>query len=156
MNSKNNDKHFIESFRHSAPYIHAHRDRTVVLAFGGEAVASVVPLAAEADHALQAALLHEGEQFLNEGDAFDGHVITIQVMAVADMSAAHQHPVGALLERLEDMVGGDRARAHDPDGSDVGRIAQAADAGQVGSPEINVARGLRGRQRQGKVSTGCR
>ena len=40
MNSKNNDKRFIESFRHSAPYIHAHRDRTVVLAFGGEAVAS--------------------------------------------------------------------------------------------------------------------
>jgi amino-acid N-acetyltransferase len=40
MNSKNNDKRFIESFRHSAPYIHAHRDRTVVLVFGGEAVAS--------------------------------------------------------------------------------------------------------------------
>jgi amino-acid N-acetyltransferase len=30
---------FVEGFRHSAPYIHAHRDRTFVLALGGEAVA---------------------------------------------------------------------------------------------------------------------
>jgi amino-acid N-acetyltransferase len=37
---KNNDRQqqFIESFRHSAPYIHAHRDRTFVIVFGGEAV----------------------------------------------------------------------------------------------------------------------
>ena len=38
---KNDPRHnqFIDSFRHSAPYIHAHRGRTFVLAFGGEAVA---------------------------------------------------------------------------------------------------------------------
>jgi amino-acid N-acetyltransferase len=38
---KNTGPHqqFIDSFRHSAPYIHAHRGRTFVLAFGGEAVA---------------------------------------------------------------------------------------------------------------------
>ena len=32
-------QHFINGFRLSAPYIHAHRGKTVVLAFGGEAVA---------------------------------------------------------------------------------------------------------------------
>lgn len=32
------NRQFIDSFRHSAPYIHAHRGRTFVLAFGGEAV----------------------------------------------------------------------------------------------------------------------
>jgi amino-acid N-acetyltransferase len=37
---KTSEQHlqFIESFRHSAPYIHAHRDRTFVIVFGGEAV----------------------------------------------------------------------------------------------------------------------
>jgi len=36
--SNNSQQFFIDSFRHSAPYIHAHRDRTFVLVFGGEAV----------------------------------------------------------------------------------------------------------------------
>ncbi len=37
---KNNERNrqFIDGFRHSAPYIHAHRGRTFVLVFGGEAV----------------------------------------------------------------------------------------------------------------------
>ncbi len=39
MKQKDADKQFVEGFRHSAPYIHAHRGRTFVLAFGGEAVA---------------------------------------------------------------------------------------------------------------------
>jgi amino-acid N-acetyltransferase len=39
MNAKDRQKHFIEDFRQSAPYIHAHRGRTFVLAFGGEAIA---------------------------------------------------------------------------------------------------------------------
>lgn len=39
MPKKDANKQFIDSFRHSAPYIHAHRGRTFVLAFGGEAVA---------------------------------------------------------------------------------------------------------------------
>jgi len=38
MGKKDSQQHFIESFRHSAPYIHAHRDRTFVIAFGGEAI----------------------------------------------------------------------------------------------------------------------
>jgi len=39
MSKKDTNRQFINSFRHSAPYIHAHRGRTFVLAFGGEAVA---------------------------------------------------------------------------------------------------------------------
>jgi len=39
MTHKDLDKQFVEGLRHSAPYIHAHRGRTFVLAFGGEAVA---------------------------------------------------------------------------------------------------------------------
>jgi len=39
MNTKDRQQHFIEDFRQSAPYIHAHRGRTFVLAFGGEAIA---------------------------------------------------------------------------------------------------------------------
>jgi len=39
MASNKDNQQFIDSFRHSAPYIHAHRGRTVVLVFGGEAVA---------------------------------------------------------------------------------------------------------------------
>jgi len=41
MAGKNIQQQFIDSFRHSAPYIHAHRDRTFVLVFGGEVVAGV-------------------------------------------------------------------------------------------------------------------
>jgi amino-acid N-acetyltransferase len=39
MSKKDTRQQFIESFRHSAPYIHAHRGRTFVIAFGGEAIA---------------------------------------------------------------------------------------------------------------------
>ena len=39
MRKNNTHQQFIESFRHSAPYIHAHRDRIFVIAFGGEAIA---------------------------------------------------------------------------------------------------------------------
>jgi amino-acid N-acetyltransferase len=39
MGKKDTQQKFIDGFRHSAPYIHAHRDRTFVIAFGGEAIA---------------------------------------------------------------------------------------------------------------------
>jgi amino-acid N-acetyltransferase len=39
MTHKDLHKQFVEGLRHSAPYIHAHRGRTFVLVFGGEAVA---------------------------------------------------------------------------------------------------------------------
>jgi len=40
----------------------------------------------------------KGQQLLQESDAFDSHVITVQVMAIADMSPPHQHPVGTILQ----------------------------------------------------------
>ncbi|MDD3450177.1 MAG: amino-acid N-acetyltransferase, partial [Gammaproteobacteria bacterium] len=39
MNDRQSGNSFVESFRSSAPYIHAHRGRTFVVLFGGEAVA---------------------------------------------------------------------------------------------------------------------
>jgi len=41
---------------------------------------------------------HKCEQFLDKGDPFNGHVITRLVMAVADMSPAHQNTVGTILQ----------------------------------------------------------
>jgi amino-acid N-acetyltransferase len=38
MKGSERNRQFIDSFRHSAPYIHVHRGRTFVLVFGGEAV----------------------------------------------------------------------------------------------------------------------
>lgn len=38
MKYSDRNRLFIDGFRHSAPYIHAHRGRTFVLVFGGEAV----------------------------------------------------------------------------------------------------------------------
>lgn len=40
LDSKTNDESFIQSFRAAAPYIHAFRGKTFVIAFGGEVVAS--------------------------------------------------------------------------------------------------------------------
>jgi len=40
MGSSPEERPFIDWFRHCAPYIHAHRGRTFVVAFGGEAVAA--------------------------------------------------------------------------------------------------------------------
>lgn len=38
MTGKNNNQDFVDWFRSSSPYIHAHRERTFVILFGGEAV----------------------------------------------------------------------------------------------------------------------
>ncbi len=54
MKTGERNRQFIDSFRHSAPYIHAHRGRTFVLVFGGEAVAD--PRFSELIHDI--ALLH--------------------------------------------------------------------------------------------------
>src|SRR5262249_55115704 len=40
QNIREDPARFVEWFRHSAPYVHAHRDRTFVLVFGGQTVAS--------------------------------------------------------------------------------------------------------------------
>jgi hypothetical protein len=68
---------------------------------------------------------------LHHSDALGGHVITVQVMAVADVSAAHKDPIRALLEGLEDVMRRDGGGAHDANVPDVGRILESAYAGEV-------------------------
>ena len=41
---------------------------------------------------------HKCQQFLQERNSLDGHMITIQVMAVADVSPPHQNTIGAALQ----------------------------------------------------------
>jgi hypothetical protein len=40
----------------------------------------------------------------HHGDPLAGHVITVQVMAVTDVSAPHKDAVCTFLEGLQDMV----------------------------------------------------
>lgn len=64
--------------------------------------------------------------------------ITVQVMAVAEPSAAHKHPVDPLLKGQQDMMGRNRGAAHHPDHPEMRRVLEATDPGQVsggvGSP----------------------
>ena len=52
-------------------------------------------------------------------------------MAVTDVSAAYQNPVGPLLQGLEDEIRGNPARTHDPDHPDIGWVLHSADTGQI-------------------------
>ena len=54
-------------------------------------------------------------------------------MAVADVSAGDEDPIGTSFKPLEDKIGVDPAGAHDPDNPHVGRVLETADPGQVGS-----------------------
>jgi len=40
----------------------------------------------------------KGQKFLQKSDAFNSHIITVQVMAIADMSPPHQHAIGTILQ----------------------------------------------------------
>jgi hypothetical protein len=60
-----------------------------------------------------------------------GLYITIQVMTVADVSPCHQYAVCALLKCLEDKIGVDPTRTHDPDDPHIGRVLKTADARKV-------------------------
>ena len=42
---------------------------------------------------------HKCQQFLQKRNPFNGHVITVQVMAFADVSPAYQNTVGTVLQR---------------------------------------------------------
>jgi hypothetical protein len=57
--------------------------------------------------------------------------ITIQVMTVADVSAAYQDAIRAFLKGLQDEVGRNAPGTHHPDNPDIGRILDAADPGKV-------------------------
>jgi hypothetical protein len=74
---------------------------------------------------------HEPHESLKKGDPLDGHVITIQVMAIPDVSPSHQDPVCSALKSPEQVVRRDRSRAHDPDGPEVDRVLEAAHPCQI-------------------------
>jgi len=60
-------------------------------------------------------------------------VITVQVMAVTQVSPTHKHAVHPLLEGPQDVVGRHAGRAHHPNGSNVCGILQSTDPSQVSS-----------------------
>jgi len=72
------------------------------------------------------------EQFFGENDLFLGLYITLQVMAITEMSPRHQDAVTPLFEGFDDESRVNPAGAHDPYGSQVGRILQPGDTRQVG------------------------
>jgi len=59
--------------------------------------------------------------------------ITLQVMAVTEMSPGHQHAVASLFKRFDDKHRVNPAGAHDPYGSYAGRILQPRNTGQIGA-----------------------
>ena len=71
------------------------------------------------------------EQFAGHFNYPGSLFITVQVMAVADVSAAHQDAVSPFLERLQDEVGGDPPRTHHPDDPDIGRVLDTAYPGKI-------------------------
>jgi hypothetical protein len=52
-------------------------------------------------------------------------------MAVADVSAGHQHPIATFLKSADDKQRVHSSGAHDPHGPQVGRILQPGDASQI-------------------------
>ena len=59
-------------------------------------------------------------------------------MAVTDVSPGHEYAVCTLLKCLEDKIGVDPARTHDPNNPHVGRILKTAHpcqiSGRIGAP----------------------
>jgi len=40
----------------------------------------------------------KAKKFLQKSDAFNSHIITVQVMAIANMSPPHQNTIGTILQ----------------------------------------------------------
>jgi hypothetical protein len=59
--------------------------------------------------------------------------ITVQVMAVADVSPGNQYAVRTHLKCLQDEIRVDTARTHYPDNTHIGWILKTADSCKVGS-----------------------
>jgi hypothetical protein len=71
------------------------------------------------------------QQFLSQTDLFVGLNITLQVMAITEMSPGNQYTVTSLFKRLQNKQRVDSARTHDAHGSDVGWILQPGYTGQI-------------------------
>ena len=74
---------------------------------------------------------HEPYESLKKGDPLDGHVITIQVMAIADVSPSHQDPVRSALKRSQEVMRRYGGGTHDPYGPEVGGVLKPAHPCQI-------------------------
>ena len=75
----------------------------------------------------------EGQHLGEDLDPLFRAVITVQVIAFRQMSAAHKDAVNPLLKGPEHVVGRNTARTHHPDDPDIGRILHTTDPSQVSS-----------------------
>lgn len=64
---------------------------------------------------------------------FFSRIITIQVIAFPQVSAAHKNAVNPLLKTAQQMMGRHAPRAHDPDDTDICRVLHTTDPSQVSS-----------------------
>jgi hypothetical protein len=71
------------------------------------------------------------QEYLYQGELGYGFVITGPVMAFTKVSAAGKDAVGTVHETGQQKGRLDPAGTHHPDGSDMGRILQPADAGRI-------------------------
>ena len=75
----------------------------------------------------------ELEHFLEHRDSFLRGIITIQVIAFTEVSAADEHTVDSTLKCKQYMVRRNGTTAHYPDGANVRRVLQTTDPSQVSS-----------------------
>ncbi len=73
------------------------------------------------------------KQQLRQGHAAHALVVPFDVVAVAGMTAADQHAVGAAPEGVEDKCRIDPTGAHHANAGHIGRIVHARSAGQIGA-----------------------
>jgi len=70
---------------------------------------------------------------LQKIDPFLCGIITVQVIAVSQVSTAHKDAVSSLLQAKQHMVEGYAAAAHDPNNPYITRVLKPTDPGQVSS-----------------------
>ena len=73
----------------------------------------------------------EIQQFTAQPDFFLRISITFQVMAVTDVSTGHQYAIGSFFESADNEHRIHPSGTHDSDGSQVGRVLQTGNAGQI-------------------------
>ena len=102
---------------------------------GGRGVAELARLGARDPLDLETVGLQpdELELALEDHHAALGVVVARRVMAVTGMAAAHEHAIGAALQRFEHVLGVDPSRARDAQQVDVCGVLHAVEAGEVGA-----------------------
>ncbi len=71
------------------------------------------------------------QELFHKSHSLHRHVITVQVMAVSDVSPAYEDAVRTLLKGLEDLMRAYRCRAQSANGPQVWRVLQSADSREI-------------------------